>query len=182
MRERHEAPERERADRERRARELDARATRARRSASTCPRARRAGRRRRSGSCGAGGGCGTSARAARRRACSRVVLRRAAGARAPRPRLRRAPRARASRRRSASQVVRRARTRRISRWPSSVRRKPDAPAIVARALALEEPCALEPVDVAGHRRRRDPLLARRARRATAPGCASRARAASPGAP
>ena len=34
----------------------------------------------------------------------------------------------------------------------------DAAPVVARAHALDEPCSLEPVDVAGHRRRRDALL------------------------
>ena len=36
--------------------------------------------------------------------------------------------------------------------------EPDAPPVVARAHALEESRALEPVDVTGHGRRRDPLL------------------------
>ena len=36
--------------------------------------------------------------------------------------------------------------------------KADSAAILARAKALDEPCALEPVDVPRHRRRRDALL------------------------
>ena len=62
--------------------------------------------------------------------------------------------------RSASQVVRRARTRRISRSPSSVRRRPDTPAIICRSHALEQTSPLEPIDVPGHRRRRDAFLGR----------------------
>ena len=38
--------------------------------------------------------------------------------------------------------------------------EPDAPTVAGRAYALEEPCSLEPVDMTGHRRRRDALLGR----------------------
>ena len=56
--------------------------------------------------------------------------------------------------------MRRARTLRITRAPSSVSRRPDAAPVLARAHALEQPGALEAVDVPGERGRGDAFLGR----------------------
>ena len=81
------------------------------------------------------------------------------------------------RRRSASQVVRRARTRLSSRSPSSVSVRPTRRRSSVVAHALDQACLLEPVDVAGERGRRDPLLGGQLAQAQARDCRGSARAA-----
>ena len=62
--------------------------------------------------------------------------------------------------REASQAVRRERTRRSSRWPSSVRVSPTRRLSSGLGVRVDEAVALEPVDVVRHRGRRDALLGR----------------------